>query len=177
MATRSSLNGLLSSDAVGRTAGPSTGPPDLDRVGGSIGMVRLVGTLLWARDEANSSDAETAAAAYAVHAPARRRAERQSTGKVARKPALPHRVTTEQRSTKPLCGREHPDFLDFANRQPAATVSSGCQGPIIRLQRQIGDTCGRPRAKATLAACGAPFTESAVVLLAAKRRPLICCDR
>src|SRR6266516_4172952 len=44
---------------------------------------------------------------------------------------------------------KHPDFLDFANRQPAATVSSGCQGPIIRLQRQIGDTCGRTRAKAT----------------------------
>src|SRR3989441_11009422 len=50
---------------------------------------------------------------------------------------------------------QHPDFLDFANRQPAATVSSGCQGPIIRLQRQIGDTCGRTRAKASLAACGA----------------------
>src|SRR6266516_671747 len=58
-------------------------------------------------------------------------------------------VATGQRTTKPLCGREHPDFLDFANRQPAATVSSGCQGPIIRLQRQIGDTCGRTRAKAT----------------------------
>src|SRR5207244_5933499 len=38
-----------------------------------------------------------------------------------------------------------------ANRQPAATVSSGCRGPIIRLQRQIGDTCGRTRAKASLA--------------------------
>jgi len=50
---------------------------------------------------------------------------------------------------------QHPDFLDFANRQPAATVSSGCQGPIIRLQRQIGDTCGRTRAQASLAACGA----------------------
>src|SRR3989442_14183471 len=45
--------------------------------------------------------------------------------------------------------------IDFANRQPAATVSSGCQGPIIRLQRQLGDTCGRTRAKASLAACGA----------------------
>ena len=55
---------------------------------------------------------------------------------------------------------QHPDFLDFANRQPAATVSSGCQGPIIRLQRQIGDTCGRARAQASLAAYTANLLRS-----------------
>src|SRR2546427_11755578 len=72
------------------------------------------------------------------------------------------------------------DFLDSANRQPAATVSSGCQGPIIRLQRQIGDTYARTRAQASLAAVGAcppppappPGTPCGVLRLGAAVRPL-----
>jgi len=86
-------------------------------------MVRHVGTLLCARDAENISDsAVSAARLHTPSMPGRRRAERQSTGKVGREPALPHRVTTEQRCTDPLLS-----VRAVANRQ-----GHGRLGPITR---------------------------------------------
>jgi len=63
---------------------------------------------------------------------------RPSAGLAARRPGRPRLVPPRRVCHFPR------RFCAIPNRrcQPAATVSSGCQGPIIRLQRQIGDTCG-----------------------------------
>ena len=130
--------------------------------------------------------------------------ERHSRGTVGRDLQMSLGVATGQRTLQSAVrSGQHPDFLDFANRQPAATVSSGCQGPIIRLERKIGvrvvharegvaggvrgGGCvrvhrpqrlhqGPMRSPSARRSSPAPAIRT-MNARASGRRPLICCDR
>ena len=130
--------------------------------------------------------------------------ERQSRGTVSRDLQMSLGVATGQRTLQSAVrSGQHPDFLDSANRQPAATVSSGCQGPIIRLERKIGvrvvharegvaggvrgGGCvrvhrpqrlhqGPMRSPSARRSSPAPAIRT-MNARASGRRPLICCDR
>ena len=130
--------------------------------------------------------------------------ERHSRGTVGRDLQMSLGVATGQRTLQSAVrSGQHPDFLDSANRQPAATVSSGCQGPIIRLERKIGvrvvharegvaggvrgGGCvrvhrpqrlhqGPMRSPSARRSSPAPAIRT-MNARASGRRPLICCDR
>ena len=130
--------------------------------------------------------------------------ERHSRGTVGRDLQMSLGVATGQRTLQSAVrSGQHPDFLDSANRQPAATVSSGCQGPIIRLERKIGvrvvharegvaggvrgGGCvrvhrpqrlhqGPMRSPSARRSSPAPAIRT-MSARASGRRPLICCDR
>jgi len=83
---------------------PATSDTGFSRPGGGIEKCQTDGSAPSARDAANSSDSSFSTARCRTRAPSprRRQLDGQSSAKVAREAALPHGVTSKQRTRKPV---------------------------------------------------------------------------